>query len=48
MLAHVFYMLVARSLKAQLGNPRRMRILNRFFGCSFIALGVGLLRLRAA
>jgi threonine/homoserine/homoserine lactone efflux protein len=45
--AHAFYVLLARSVKGRLADPRRARLLNRVFGGSFVVLGVSLLGLRS-
>ncbi|MBC7857389.1 MAG: LysE family translocator [Burkholderiaceae bacterium] len=46
MLAHAFYVLLARALKKQLANPKRMRLFNQGSGALFVLLGLSLLRLR--
>lgn len=46
MLAHTFYVLLARVLKSQLANPKRMRLFNQSSGALFVVLGLSLLRLR--
>jgi len=46
MLSHVFYVLLARGVKHRLSSPRRARLFNRISGGAFVALGVGMLRLR--
>ena len=45
--AHAVYVLLARSVKGRLAEPRRARLLNRVFGGSFVLLGVSLLGLRS-
>jgi threonine/homoserine/homoserine lactone efflux protein len=45
--SHAFYVLLARALKKQLGDPRRSRLFNRVSGCAFVLLGLSLLRLRS-
>lgn len=45
--AHAVYVLLARSVKGRLAEPRRARLLNRLFGGSFVLLGVSLLGLRS-
>ena len=45
--AHAVYVLLARSVKGRLAEPRRARLLNRVFGGSFVVLGVSLLGLRS-
>lgn len=45
--AHAVYVLLARSVKGRLADPRRARVLNRVFGGSFVVLGVSLLGLRS-
>ncbi|SHN40469.1 LysE family translocator [Rhizobacter sp. OV335] len=45
--AHAVYVLLARSVKGRLAEPRRSRLLNRVFGGSFVVLGVSLLGLRS-
>jgi homoserine/homoserine lactone efflux protein len=44
-LSHGFYVLLARMLKKQLGDPRRSRMFNRVSGGAFVLLGLSLLRL---
>jgi threonine/homoserine/homoserine lactone efflux protein len=44
-LSHGFYVLLARMLKKQLGDPRRSRVFNRVSGGAFVLLGLSLLRL---
>ncbi|SCX68816.1 LysE family translocator [Variovorax sp. EL159] len=44
-LSHAFYVLLARMLKKQLGDPRRSRMFNRVSGGAFVLLGLSLLRL---
>lgn len=46
MLAHAFYVLLARVLKNQFANPKRMRLFNQSSGALFVVLGLSLLRLR--
>jgi threonine/homoserine/homoserine lactone efflux protein len=46
-LSHVFYVLLARSLKKQFADPRRARLFNRVSGGAFVALGISLLSLRS-
>jgi threonine/homoserine/homoserine lactone efflux protein len=46
MLAHAFYVLLARVLKSQFANPKRMRLFNQSSGALFVVLGLSLLRLR--
>lgn len=45
--SHAVYVLLARSVKGRLADPRRARVLNRVFGGSFVVLGVSLLGLRS-
>lgn len=44
--AHLFYALLAQTLKGYLSSPGRAKVLNRLFGVSFIGLGVSLLTIR--
>lgn len=44
--AHSFYVLLARLLRRQLSDPRRTRIFNKVSGGAFVLLGLSLLRLR--
>jgi len=44
--AHLFYALLAQTLKGYLSSPARAKALNRLFGASFMGLGVSLLTLR--
>ncbi|QPF72386.1 LysE family translocator [Roseateles sp. DAIF2] len=46
-LAHGFYVLLARALRRRLSSARRVQALNRLFGAGFVAIGVSLLGLRA-
>lgn len=45
-LTHVFYVLLAHSLKNQFSSTRLSHVFNRVTGAIFIVLGLGLLRLR--
>ncbi|MFZ4285767.1 LysE family translocator [Variovorax sp. HJSM1_2] len=45
-LAHGFYVQVARGLKRMLANTRRARLFSRVSGGAFVLLGLGLLRLQ--
>ncbi|OWQ85702.1 lysine transporter LysE [Roseateles aquatilis] len=42
-LAHAFYVVLARALRRGLSSSRRVRALNRIFGACFVGLGVSLL-----
>jgi homoserine/homoserine lactone efflux protein len=42
-LAHGFYVVLARALRRGLASPRRVKVMNRSFGACFVALGVSLL-----
>ncbi|MEB0205160.1 LysE family translocator [Pseudomonas sp. CCC3.1] len=44
--AHLFYALLAQTLKGYLSSPARAKALNRLFGVSFMGLGVSLLTIR--
>jgi homoserine/homoserine lactone efflux protein len=46
LISHAFYALLARSLKSQFANPRRMQLFNYASGGLFVVLGLSLLRLR--
>ncbi|AMC34277.1 LysE family translocator [Janthinobacterium sp. B9-8] len=46
LISHAFYVLLARSLKSQFANPRRMQLFNYVSGGLFVVLGLSLLRLR--
>jgi homoserine/homoserine lactone efflux protein len=45
-LAHAFYVLLARALKSQFNSHRRMRMFNYASGGVFVLLGLSMLRLR--
>ncbi|MEJ2800689.1 LysE family translocator [Comamonadaceae bacterium PP-2] len=47
LLSHAFYALLARGLRTQLTHASRIRLVNRIFGGTFVALGIGLLGLRS-
>ncbi|RZI61699.1 MAG: LysE family translocator [Rubrivivax sp.] len=42
-LAHLFYVVLARALRRGLASPTRVRFMNRTFGACFVALGVSLI-----
>ena len=42
-LAHAFYVLLARALRRGLASPTRVKLMNRTFGACFVALGVSLI-----
>jgi threonine/homoserine/homoserine lactone efflux protein len=42
-LAHAFYVLLARALRRGLASPSRVKLMNRSFGACFVALGVSLI-----
>ena len=42
-LAHGFYVVLARALRRGLASPRRVKAMNRTFGACFVALGVSLI-----
>lgn len=42
-LAHAFYVVLARALRRGLASPRRVKLMNRTFGACFVALGVSLI-----
>lgn len=44
--AHLFYALLAQTLKGYLSSPARAKALNRLFGASFMGLGISLLTIR--
>ena len=44
--AHLFYALLAQTLKGYLATPARAKALNRLFGASFMGLGISLLTIR--
>ncbi len=46
-LSHAFYVLVARGMKRGFSSARRARMFNRLTGGAFVALGIGMLRMRA-
>ncbi|MGT2494712.1 hypothetical protein ACU4GD_40565 [Cupriavidus basilensis] len=46
LLSHTFYVLVARGMKRGFSDVRRVRLFNRISGGAFVALGLGMLRLR--
>lgn len=45
-LSHVFYVLLARTMKHSFSDVRRVRLFNRVSGTAFVLLGLGMLRLR--
>ncbi|KDP88882.1 LysE family translocator [Cupriavidus basilensis] len=47
LLSHTFYVLVARGMKRGFSDVRRVRLFNRISGGAFVALGLGMLRLRS-
>lgn len=42
-LAHAFYVVLARALRRGLASPTRVKLMNRTFGACFVALGVSLI-----
>ncbi|RYF76228.1 MAG: LysE family translocator [Comamonadaceae bacterium] len=47
LLSHAFYVVLASRLRRFLLQGQRLRMVNRVAGASFVALGLGMLRLRA-
>jgi threonine/homoserine/homoserine lactone efflux protein len=47
LLSHAFYVLVARGMKHSFSSASRARMFNRVTGGAFVALGIGMLRMRA-
>ncbi|KUM42714.1 LysE family translocator [Pseudomonas sp. EpS/L25] len=46
-LSHLFYVILAQVLRRTLAAPNRVRLLNRLFGASFVALGTSLFTVQA-
>ncbi|MDF3833571.1 LysE family translocator [Cupriavidus basilensis] len=47
LLSHTFYVLLARGMKRGFSDASRVRLFNRVSGGAFVALGLGMLRLRS-